>query len=186
MKKPENIVAFFLATLPAALNRLGAVIGVLVFLSSGCASTEATEKQLYEQLFQDERTAFRGINIGDKIAKIKRLNEGENPVYEDFLGLKYVYPIQNGKAWVNYYIDNLRTGQETNRVTAISLEIRQENEIETAELYGEIRNKFIRKYGLPSGSYGDFVWEDSNYPMEVKLSMSLEKKVILIYFTEKP
>lgn len=186
MKKNPFFSVFSLLGFVEARYRNGGLLWVFILFLAGCATSEATEKKLYEQLFQDERTAFRGVNIGDKLAKIKSLNDQVKPLYEDFLGLKYVYPTTNGKVWVNYYIDNLRTGQETNRVTAISLEVKQENEIETAELYDEIRRKFTQKYGLPSGSYGDFVWEDTSYPMEVKLRMSLEKKEILIYFIEKP
>ena len=167
------------------LNIVRILVTVCLWTITGCNTTASTERQLYQVIFQEDESAFRGVNIGDKVGKVKTLNDKVAPVYEDLLGLKYNYPAGKGNIHVNYYIDNLRTGKESNQVTAIALEIHWENEIETAQIYDEIHQKFIQKYGLPSGNYGDFFWENTGYQMEIRLKMSLEKKQILLFFTEK-
>ncbi len=163
----------------------GLLIGIIIGLG-GCASTASSERKQYLSIFENEESSFRGVNIGDKIAVVKKNNPNEKPLYEDLLGLKYKYPQQAGIVWASYYIDNLRSGRESNQVTAITIEINWENEVETAHLYEEIHHKFVQKYGFPTGNYGDFLWESQAYRTEIHLRLRLETRQIFLYFIEIP
>lgn len=165
------------------MRTLSLPLATFVLLSLfACNTLQQAEQKHYLSVFQDETSTFRGINLKDDKKKVLLLNDKKKPIYDDLLGLKYEYTLPEGKLSSEYYIDNLRTGQESNRVSAILLKINWQDEIGTAKLYDEIHRKFTQKYGLASGKYGDWIWESAAYQMTIYLRLSAEKTGIQIQF----
>ncbi len=153
---------------------------IFYFSFLSCASVSESESRLYGQVFKEEKGMFRGISLGDKLAKVQ---EKLPPLYTDILGAVYEIPLSNTeKMQVRYYIDNLQTNRETNRIATIQASIRVEDEIETTRLYTEIQQTLTQKYGLPTGNYGALKWENTAYGMEVSLQISPNRKQIELAF----
>jgi hypothetical protein len=157
---------------------------LLLFLSS-CTPTQQTEQKHYLSVFQDENATFRGLNLKEDKKKIQILNEKFAPLYDDLLGLKYEYPLAEGRMTAEYYIDNLRTGRESNQISSIIVKIDWQDEMGAAKLYEEIQRKFTQKYGFPTGNYGDWLWESAAYQMNIYLRLSADKNKIQVQFVEK-
>lgn len=155
---------------------------LLVFSLFACNTLQQGKQKHYLSIFEDETSTFRGINLKDDKKKILLLNDNKKPIYDDLLGLKYEYSLPEGKLTSEYYIDNLRTGRESNQISAILLKIHWQDEIGTAKLYEEIHRRFTQKYGLASGKYGDWIWESAAYQMTIYLQLTAEKTGIQIQF----
>jgi hypothetical protein len=170
------------------MNQTIATLLFCLFVSFySCTPTAQTRRSYFLTIFQDEASTFRGLRLGDEVEKIKALNPTLTPQFQDILGLRYSVDIEKeGKnILIDYYLDNLKTGKESNHLTAIHVKVEWGDEVETADLYAEIHRKFIRKYGLPVGAYGDWVWEVPSYQMEVSLRLAPDRHTIYIQFIQK-
>lgn len=149
-------------------------------LIAACSTTFESESRLYKQVFQDEKGMFRGISLGDKL---KNIQEQKKPLYEDILGAVYDIPLSaNENMRIHYYIDNLHTNKETNRIATIQADIAIADEIETTRLYNEIQQRLTQKYGLPMGNYGALKWENMAYSMEISLQIANNRKQLFLAF----
>lgn len=123
---------------------------------------------------------FRGINLGDKLNNIQETTQAK---YTDILGVVYDIPLStNEKMQIHYYIDNLQTNKETNRIAAIQANIKVNDEVETTQLYHQIQQHLTQQYGLPTGNYGTLKWESAAYSMEVFLNIANNRKEIDLAF----
>ncbi len=153
---------------------------ILCTLLYACTGASETESRLYKQIFAEEKAMFRGINLGDKLDNI---HENMQAKYTDILGVVYEIPLSaNEKMSVHYYIDNLQTNKETNRIATIQANITVNDEVETTQLYHQIQQHLTQKYGLPTGNYGTLKWESAAYGMEVSLNIASNRKEIDIAF----
>lgn len=164
------------------------IIGMCLYFCMGiwgCVSTSETRSEVYFPIFGKSTGVFRGINVGDGL-EVARKKMGENPIYNDRMGLKYVLKeIGEVQTSVEFFADNLRTGKESNRITAISVSLKLKDEIQTTEVYEEILNQFVRKYGITGGNFGDFIWDSPSSRLKVYLKLSADRKSIFAFFIEK-
>ena len=156
------------------------ILWILFTFLYACAGTSESESRLYKQVFPEEKAMFRGMNLGDKLDNI---HEKMQAKYADILGVVYEIPLSaTEKMNVHYYIDNLQTNKETNRIAAIQATIRVNDEVETTQLYHQIQQHLTQKYGLPTGNYGTLKWENAAYSMEVSLNIANNRKGIDLAF----
>lgn len=154
------------------------VLSLLFVLS--CATVSDSESRLYSQVFGSSKGMFRGNSLGDKLTDIEEETE---PIYTDILGEVYDISLsEKEKMRVHYYIDNLQTNKETNRIANIQATIDIEDEIETTRLYNQIQQTLTQKYGLPTGNYGALKWDNAAYSMEISLHISNNRKQISLTF----
>lgn|GEM_PF-2104694 len=164
------------------------LLGVLWMLGlMACSQTSAEEKAhsvLFEKIFLDTGTTFRGVNLGDSLI-VAEQKEANSPKHRDLWGLAYEYQVSSEQRFkIEYYIDNLKTGKETNRIISIIGNIFIENEIETAKLYNEIVRYFQRKYGPPIGKHGAYIWENKVNNIEIRLTLYEESRGLSVNFID--
>lgn len=172
------------------LKLLNILIGLVLILAmvQGCKNNRRTQSPLFEQLFRDDSTTFRGLDPGDSLGKVTRLEDENMQLFEDELGLSYRYfPYEGVELLIDYHSDNLQTEQQTDRVTSIVTNILMEDEVEIAKLYNEMQAYFNRKYGVSSGSYGDLRWNGITHHltrMEVQLRLADSRNAITMNFVD--
>jgi len=157
---------------------------IIMFVFLACASTQATQKPLFRQIFLQEEGTFRAIQLGEAMENVQK-KEKTKPKHNDLLGLVYEYPLsENRKLALEYYFDNGQKENESRHLQAIIANIELESEIETAQLYEEIELYFNQKHGLPFGDYGKRVWKEEAKSMEIIVSLAENKKGISLNFIQ--
>ncbi|MEM6767525.1 MAG: hypothetical protein AAF824_12065 [Bacteroidota bacterium] len=162
---------------------------VLYLLITACGREENVRSQLFEDIFIDQESTFRGTNLGDDISVPKQNELPKVPKYIDSLGIVYEYALEGGdKLFVEYYKDK-NEEEEANLVAAIIANVYLKDEIITSQLYNEIQSYLnsIEAYGLSSGSYGNYSWESrtaNNNRMEISLKLDDTKRGITLNFIE--
>ncbi|MFN0203440.1 MAG: hypothetical protein ACKVTZ_18075 [Bacteroidia bacterium] len=147
-----------------------------------CQTSQQVEQKRVMHIFLTENATFRGYNLGDSLSKIKAKAEMP-PKHEDWLGLVYAYQVEkNCQMQVEYYADNVQTGRKSNRLQAIIANIELQDEIEAANLYEEMQEFLIQKYGATSGNFGNLRWEDPLLNLEILLKLHPNKKGITLNF----
>jgi hypothetical protein len=149
-----------------------------------CASTQATQKPLFRQIFLNEEGTFRAIQLGEAMENVLK-KEKSKPKHNDLLGLVYEYSLsENHKLAIEYYFDNAQKENESRHLQAIIANIELKSEIETAQLYEEMELFLNQKYGLPSGDYGKRIWKEEAKSMEIIVSLAENKKGISLNFIQ--
>ncbi|MEM7373556.1 MAG: hypothetical protein AAF587_33330 [Bacteroidota bacterium] len=170
--------------------RLCLILTCLAFIHLlGCNSRGESRSQLFNDVFLDDSTTFRGSMLGEKIQTVLEHEKNWVPSHQDKLGLTYQIELENeGSAMIiDYYSDNLKTDKESNRLTSIVAKVLLPDEVEAAKLYNEVQSYFNNRYGLSSGKYGAFEWESSNSftsSIEVRLKLNEDKKGISLNFID--
>ncbi|WNJ19519.1 hypothetical protein [Pontibacter sp. G13] len=159
----------------------------ICLLNVACQGPQRSYSALYGEVFLDDSTTFRGTNLGGPIERVVQ-QEIPQPIHKDKLGLAYEIPLsEGGMMLVDYYSDNLRTNQATDRITSIVANILLEDELLASQFYQEVQSKFNLKYGVGMGQYGDYYWESGNQlinQMEVRLRLGDSRKRVLINFID--
>lgn len=155
-----------------------------MFIFAACASTQATQKPLFRQIFLNDEGTFRAIQLGEAIENVQK-KEKSSPKHNDLLGLVYEYSLsENHQLAVEYYFDNAQKENESRHLQAIIANIELKSEIETAQLYEEIETYLNAKYGLAVGDYGKRVWKEEAKSMEIIVSLAENKKGISLNFIQ--
>lgn len=171
------------------INRWWIWIGLcsMVFGQLSCRDSSSHASPFFEEIFPDSKSrAFRGIHLGDSLAKVKSV-EPASPQFEDPLGVAFKYDLEEGKSyWVEYYSGQQGTSHPS-QVVSIVVNILLQDEIIAHQLYQEIAVYFQQKYGLSTGTYGEYRWEinqiDGNE--EILLRLHGNKGEISINFIDQ-
>lgn len=159
-----------------------------LLLLSGCLSQIESRSELFQQIFIEESSTFRGSLLGEQIETVLEHERDQVPSHQDKLGLTYEIDLLGEHTLlIDYYSDNLKTDKESNRLASIIANILLEDEVEAAKLYNEVQRSFNNRYGLAAGQYGDFRWESSNSftsSIEVRLKLNDDKKGITLNFID--
>lgn len=160
----------------------------LLLLFPSCVQKKAKRSQLFDEVFKSEQATFRGVNLGDNIKKVIEMEAPLDPKYVDQLGVAYELTVAEGQQLsVEYYVDNKKTGQNSNKVTSIWANILLDDEVMAVRLYNEIQEYFnsIEAYGLSNGTYGNYTWEsrtNDRSRMEVILKLNNNRQGITLNF----
>lgn len=154
----------------------------LALLLQSCAGTKQTTLSRYNEIFGTEAGFFRASRIGEDKKEIRTRFRDQSPLYDDLLGLTYIFPLTEGTLRAEFYSDFLQTGTETFPIRAIHLYLSLQDEIKTAETYDEIHKEFVRRYGVPDGAYGGWFWQNSANQMSIYLMLLPDKQRIKIQF----
>jgi hypothetical protein len=120
---------------------------------------------------------FRGAEPGIPLNWVRKC-EPSQPVYQDSLGLSYLYSLGPGKNFrVDYYVFPGRTPQ---RVQSIFMESSFELESDAIRFYREISNYLERNFDVPQGQLGDFTFIVPEKSLVLQLSLSGQKKVVTL------
>ncbi|MEM9985153.1 MAG: hypothetical protein AAF804_08670 [Bacteroidota bacterium] len=162
---------------------------VLVTLSMmACRSEAGLQSPLFEDLFRNDTTAFRGLDPRDPLNRALRQEEEAKLRYQDELGLAYQYPLgKEAEIFIDYHSNNLMSDETSDQIVSIVSNILLEDEVETARLYNEIQAYFNSRYGVSSGTYGQFKWTGltrHSTQMEILLNMSTDRKGLTINFVD--
>jgi hypothetical protein len=161
-----------------------------------CTTENFRHSPLFLELFSEEKSTFRGTDLGDPMTLVKqneaavagRHNDSGTPKHDDRLGLAFEYTLTDSLLlFVEYYPKNPSEQSDSNRVASIVANISLNDEVEIAQIYNEIEQYFTRKYRISSGTYGNYSWKSSTpktQSMEVGLKMSDNKKGITIMFID--
>jgi hypothetical protein len=161
-----------------------------------CNTADFTHSNLFQELFSEEKSTFRGTDLGDPMTLVKqneaavasRHNNSGAPKHDDRLGLAFEYTLTDSLLlFVEYYPRNPLEQSDSNQVASIVANISLNDEVEIAQIYNEIQQYFARKYRISSGTYGNYNWKSSTpktQSMEVGLKMSDNKKGITIMFID--
>lgn len=164
------------------------MVGLMIGLLASCNNRPSQQGDLFQKIFLNPETDFRGIQLGDNIQEVRSLAAPVLPHYQDRYGLSFSHELQPGVTLkTDYYSDNLITGLETNKIASIVAHVELDNEVETARLYQEIRDFFDSKYNLAIGSYGDYIWSSATRDfgvMEIRLRLDDSKRGIVINFVD--
>lgn len=159
---------------------------VCLGMAAGCRPSAPAYSPLFQQIFLNDSTTFRGVNLGEDIQVAYTLAAPHKPVHEDLYGLSYRYKLEpEGELIVDFFTDNLIEGTDDNRIISIVAQINLADEVETARLYQELREFFNARYNLASGTYGEYVWSNATRDfgvMEVHLKLDGGKRGIIINF----
>lgn len=159
-----------------------------VLFQIGCLHQRQVRSELFQQIFVDDSTSFRGAMIGDQIYAVLEHEKDWVPSHQDKLGISYNIPLEEDfTLLVDYYSDNLKTDKESNRLTSIVANILLQDEVEAAKLYNEVQKHFTNRFGLASGQYGDYQWGSSNpytSSIEVRLRLNDDKQGITLNFID--
>lgn len=170
------------------LMAITAALLVLLSLLS-CRPQAALYTETFQEVFRDDSSTFRGINLGAPLSAVKQQESPEEPTHTDELGLSYTLTLSEGYTiLIDYFSDEVDNLQPTVQLTAIVVNILIGDEVETANLYNEIRNHFNRQYGVSSGVFGNLIWETSTQQtasMEVRLIMHEHKTGIRLNFIDR-
>lgn len=164
------------------------LVGLMISLQTACDNRSAQQGQLFQKIFLDPESDFRGVKLGNNIQEVRSLAAPVLPHYQDRYGLSFSHEIQPGVTLkTDYYSDNLITGLESNKIASIVAQVELSNEVETARLYQEIKDFFDAKYNLAIGNYGDYLWSSATRDfgvMEIRLRLDDSKKGIVINFVD--
>ena len=159
-----------------------------VLFLGGCLPQSPSQSDLFQQIFLDDSSSFRGAMIGDQIHTVLEHEQDWVPSHQDKLGISYSIPLDDEfQLLVDYYSDNLKTDKESNRLTSIVANILLQDEVEAAKLYSEVQIHFDQRFGLASGQYGDHQWGSSNpftSSIEVRLRLNDDKQGITLNFID--
>ena len=162
--------------------------GILLGLIA-CDQPGEVYSPLLDDIFLVDTATFRGINLGDDIQEAKNREQPQDPSYEDPLGVVYEYELGNNQElFVEYYQDNFNQEGQNNSIISIVANISMNGEVEADALYKECMDYFTRLYGLSSGTFGNYTWEDrtlSGTRMEIVLKLDGSKRGITINFIDK-
>ena len=154
---------------------------LLVMLWMGCEASPPV-KDVRPALFPDNTNLFRGVNLGDSLAVIKE-KEGNNPLYEDALGLAYQLALPSlDTLKVEYFTDNVTTSEGGNQLIAIAAEIHPQNISDALKYTSAIEKYLSSRFGKPEGSYGHYLWISALYHCEISLELSEKQAVIRLAF----
>lgn len=148
----------------------------------GCNATREGKSLLFYEIFRNDTTTFRGVELGDPMDGIKQLETNSLPVHEDQMGLSYQITLSPGyEMWVDYHADNLISPAPQNKLAAIDVNIFVGDEVETAKLFREVGQFYDESYGIHRVDGGDYVWEGaSKYQTAMEITLRLnENKVSL-------
>lgn len=175
---------------------------ILFFLFSSlccfvsCTTQNFSKGPLFEELFSDENSTFRGTDLGDRIGEVieqekttaQAHSQTGGPKHHDPLGLSYEYVLTDSLLlFVEYYPPIPQEKNDSSRISSIVANISLDDEVEIAQLYNEIEQYFSRKYRISSGTYGNYSWKTSTpktQSMEVGLKMSDNKRGITVMFID--
>lgn len=154
----------------------------LSIVLAACTGLKQTSQSRYNEIFGAEAGFFRAARIGDDKKKIRTLFQQQSPLYDDLLGLTYIFPLTDGTVRAEFYSDLLSTSTESFPIRAIHLYLNLQDEIKTAETYDEIHKEFVKRYGLPDGAYGGWFWQNPANQMSIYLMLLPDKQRIKIQF----
>ncbi|RMG75870.1 MAG: hypothetical protein D6722_00285 [Bacteroidetes bacterium] len=153
-----------------------------------CTTNQPSHSPLFQEIFVDDSSTFRGCFLGADMTRIPRQEQGQSPEHQDLLGITYHIALSPGYLMiVDYYSDHLKAEQDSQRLASIVANILVNDEVETAKLYEEIRAYFQARYGISSGLYGNYQWQSSNaftHSMEVILRLNEDKKGITLNYVD--
>jgi hypothetical protein len=128
----------------------------------GCKQQVRDRSNLFQEIFLDDSTTFRGTQMGEKMDQVLLHEHKQTPVRKDRIGLSYACKLpQDYTMLLDYYSDYLRVEQSEDKLASVVANILMNDEVETAKLYGEIQAYFNQKYGISSGQYGNYSWQGS-------------------------
>ena len=161
----------------------------IILMWIACDQPREVYSPLLDQVFLVDTATFRGINLGDELQEAKNREQPQDPSYEDPLGVVYEYSLEdNQELFVEYYLDNFNQEEQNNSIVSIIANISMQGEVEADALYKECMEYFTRRYGLSSGTFGNYTWEDrtqSGTRMEIILKLDGSKRGITINFIDK-
>ena len=154
-------------------------LGTIFLLS--CQSTTEDKSPLFQELFPEDQSVFRGHQLGEAFIEIKKRELPLGPDFEDPLGLYYkLTPNENVEVHIEYY-------KKQEELSAIIANILFDNEVDTDKFYKEVISFFRSTYGPSDGNYGDYFWEETRdeLNMEVHLNLNGNKKEVSLNFINK-
>ncbi len=170
------------------LRKLCLLLLLATLLIMGCRSEAGLQSPLFGDLFRNDTTAFRGLDPRDPLHRALRQEEEAKLRYQDELGLAYQYPLgEEAEIFIDYHSNNLMSDETSDQIVSIVSNILLEDEVETARLYNEIQAYFNSRYGVSSGTYGQFRWKGltrHSTQMEILLNMSTDRKGLTINFVD--
>ncbi|GAB4416750.1 MAG: hypothetical protein OHK0039_26360 [Bacteroidia bacterium] len=167
---------------------MGVIVWIALLSIPGCTTREASHSALFYEIFIHDSTTFRGSSLGTDMEAVLENEMPEQPVYEDPMGYSFKFTLSPGYLMlVDYFSDFLKRESPARKLSSIVANIYLYDEVETAKIYNEIQAFFNMRYGVATGSYGDYLWQSSNaftHSMEIRLKLNDDKKGIKLNFVD--
>lgn len=161
---------------------LGYVLAGSTLVLTSCDDSNRGKSVLFYEVFRDDSTTFRGVELGDPIQQVVYAEQGIDPIHQDQMGVSYRVLLNPGyEMWVDYHSDYLIAPSPKEALAAIDVNIFIGDEVETAKLFREIGQHYDQRYGIHRVAESDYIWEGASgneTAMEIMLRLN-ENKVAL-------
>jgi hypothetical protein len=141
--------------------------------------------------FKKRQHWFRSIGLGFPVSKVLQ-NESDKPVYQDELGVSYVYALPADAFFrIDYYIlpDTISSDTahlDNQKIVNIQVEIEAQGETQALQFYRELLLYLKNNLGEPKGTEGQFSWIQASAGYTVYLSLSGKKQHVFLSISPNP